>query len=279
MTKELRLQDQGAPEGLGIIVRESRQRATESHSHTFYELVFIKSGFCLHETSRQTELLIEGDCFLLKPGEWHRYIGSYMVELYNCLFNYDELIGLFDGKLLELPGLSVGDPYTKLHLDITEQKRELRIVKGIIYEQEQQEAGWEIKVKSQLCSLLIDYSRTWERTQMLGDRHSAYPNYVTRALELITDQYQETGLTVAGIASKVGVTADYLSRQFKNLCGIGVQEYIRRFRFSKAAELLVQGMSVNDTYKAVGFVNLCHFSREFKRELGVSPTQYAKQNI
>ena len=80
------------------------------------------------------------------------------------------------------------------------------------------------------------------------------------------------------IAASVGVSSDYLSRQFRQVTGIGVQEYLRRYRFARAMELLQTGLSVGDVAARVGFGSLCHFSREFKREMGVTPSQYKAQN-
>jgi len=49
------------------------------------------------------------------------------------------------------------------------------------------------------------------------------------------------------------------------------------FAFIGDVELLSGGMSVTDVSHHVGFRNLCHFSREFKNQLGVTPSQYRKQ--
>lgn len=279
-SEQLNLKDLGAPEGLGIMVFETTHSSIDPHTHAFYELVFIKSGFCLHETGKQTSLLLEGDFFLMKPGQWHRYIGPHAVELVNCMFAEEELRNLFDGDLALLPGMenTGNDCFFKLHLDITTQRRVSRMLKGIIYELAEQSDGWKIKIRSQLACLLVDYSRTYMNYTSLRSENSVYPNYVVGALDIISRSYQDSTLTVAGIAAKVNVTPDYLSRQFRTLTGVGAQEYIRRFRFSKATELLLGGVSVGDTCVAVGFTNLAHFSREFKKELGVTPTQYTKLN-
>ena len=62
------------------------------------------------------------------------------------------------------------------------------------------------------------------------------------------------------------------------MTGIAVQEYLRRYRFARAMELLQTGLSVGDVAARVGFGSLCHFSREFKREMGITPSQYKTQN-
>ena len=276
-SENLQLSDFGTAEVLGIHVIETRHSAIKPHTHSFFELVYIKSGFCLHETENITELLLEGDMFLMKPGQWHRYIGPHAIELYNCMFS-ETMLGCLFSMNADATVLKAAGPFFKLHLDISAQKRELRILRDMIGELLVKETGWEIKMQGLLGCILVDYIRTYEKYAQAKTPGSVYPNYVAGALEIISGRYQDTTLSVAGIAKTVGVTPDYLSRQFRYLTGVGVQEYIRRFRLSKATELLLGGVSVGDTGQAVGFTNLCHFSREFKRELGVSPTQYTKQN-
>lgn len=276
-SENLQLSDFGTPEDLGIHLIETRHSAIKPHTHSFYELVYIKSGFCLHETGNVTELLLEGDFFVMKPGQWHRYVGPHAVELYNCMFSEKVLLSLFPENEYTAP-LRGKNIFFKLHLDIAGQKRELRLLREMLSELQMQQTFWEIRLKSLLGCLLVDYVRTYEKYVQPRSPGSVYPNYVAGALEIISARYQDKTLSVAGVAQLAGVTPDYLSRQFRYLTGVGVQEYIRRFRLSKATELLLGGVSVSDTCQAVGFTNLCHFSREFKRELGVSPTQYTKQN-
>ena len=42
-------------------------------------------------------------------------------------------------------------------------------------------------------------------------------------------------------------------------------------------ELLQGERPVGEVAQAVGFGSLCHFSREFRKELGITPTQYRLQ--
>ncbi|MBR4235233.1 MAG: AraC family ligand binding domain-containing protein [Clostridia bacterium] len=59
----LKLKDFGNDDGLGITVFETTHSGVKPHTHTFYELVYISGGFCLHETGSRTALLLEGDFF------------------------------------------------------------------------------------------------------------------------------------------------------------------------------------------------------------------------
>ena len=138
--------------------------------------------------------------------------------------------------------------------------------------------GWRIRLRSLLNCLLVEYARAY-LSHVGGDEESgAYSAYVAQAIRYIDAHYADCGLTVQGIAAQAGVSADYLSRQFRRMIGIAAQEYLRRYRFARAMELVQAGGAVGDVARQVGFRSLCHFSREFKREMGVSPSQYRTQN-
>ena len=81
----------------------------------------------------------------------------------------------------------------------------------------------------------------------------------------------------ADIARQVGVSADHLTRQFNRTLGITPSEYLRRFRFARAIELLRQQTAVGDVSRMVGFSHISHFSREFKAMFGMNPSEYARR--
>ena len=267
----------------GVVVMDTAHTGVNTHSHDFYELVYVQSGFCLHESGKVSTLLVEGDLFMMPPGVWHRYVGTGRISIFNCLF-IQSAVKAFENELASLPilrSLFSGkqmEPFPKMHLDLDEQKRFSRLLRQMGRDISEKESGWELRVKCQLACLLIDFCRAYEKHVSAPDEKSPYPNYVASALRIITVRYSDPDLSVQSIAKETGVTPDYLSRQFRVLTGVGVQEYLRRYRFAKATELLLSGMSVSDVSKGVGFASLCHFSREFKKELGVTPSAYAREN-
>lgn len=283
MGNVLHFNDFSASEEPGVVVIATAHTGVNAHSHDFFELVYIQSGFCLHESGKTGTLLVEGDLFLVPPGVEHRYLGTGQISLFNCLF-LKSAISLFEQELTSLPALNdlfekdVPVSFPKLHLDLDEQKRFSRLFKQMIKDMGEKESGWEMRVRCQLACLLIDVSRAFQKHVSAPNELNPYPNYVSHALKIINDRYSDTELSVSMIAQETGVTPDYLSRQFKLLTGVGVQEYLRRYRFAKATELLISGASVGDVSESVGFASLCHFSREFKKELGVTPSAYARLN-
>ena len=67
-----------------------------------------------------------------------------------------------------------------------------------------------------------------------------------------------------------------LYRKLHALTDMTVKEFIRHIRLKRAAQLLVQQkMNVSEVAYDVGFKDLSHFRKCFKREFGMSASEYA----
>jgi AraC-like DNA-binding protein len=64
---------------------------------------------------------------------------------------------------------------------------------------------------------------------------------------------------------------------FKEQMGVPPIQYILRVKMEKAQELLVQTEeSVSEVARQVGFQDYSHFSKQFKKLVGLAPTEYRK---
>lgn len=96
--------------------------------------------------------------------------------------------------------------------------------------------------------------------------------------ELIEKQLQEENFNVEQLARDLFIDPSNLYRKLTALTGISPSEYIRSFRIAKARQLLVSTeMPIAAIARECGFGNNTYFSRLFKRETGLSPSQYRKQ--
>lgn len=84
----------------------------------------------------------------------------------------------------------------------------------------------------------------------------------------------EAGLTQAGVARQMGVTAAYLSAVFKKAMGVSMTQYLAAIRLERARELLAEeGVEVFRAAELVGYSDEYYFSRCFKKYYGISPSQ------
>lgn len=86
----------------------------------------------------------------------------------------------------------------------------------------------------------------------------------------------EPDLDVGGLAELAGVSQVYLRRIFKKQQGVSPAGYVIRQRLQLAQALLLGGeqLTVAQVANMAGFRDPLYFSRLFKQQLGLSPTEY-----
>jgi AraC-like DNA-binding protein len=78
------------------------------------------------------------------------------------------------------------------------------------------------------------------------------------------------------LSAVAGLSRFHLLRAFKKRFGVPPHTYQLHARIARARVLLQKGVSPADTASSVGFADQSHFTRHFKRILGVTPGQYAR---
>jgi AraC family transcriptional regulator len=100
------------------------------------------------------------------------------------------------------------------------------------------------------------------------------PEWLKRATEIVETRFLER-LSLAAIASEVGVHYVHVSRQFHKYNGCTVGELIRRRRVQYACHLLAYSQTpLAQVALICGFSDQSHLSFLFKRCMGVSPSRF-----
>lgn len=91
------------------------------------------------------------------------------------------------------------------------------------------------------------------------------------------DFAQRSGLP-AGL-DELGVTRRHLTGVFERVYGLSPEQYAARVRLERAKALLADGLKVTDVAFAVGMESAASFSTFFKKQAGVSPSEYAARRV
>ena len=107
-------------------------------------------------------------------------------------------------------------------------------------------------------------------------KESAY-HYYCQAICYI-GSYLLSDITPNDVAKFLNISYSYLRKIFSEYCNCSVRDYILRKRFEYAADkLALTKCSVQQAAELIGYNDYVHFSKMFKKIIGVSPSQYKKE--
>ena len=78
------------------------------------------------------------------------------------------------------------------------------------------------------------------------------------------------------LAEKLDVSVKTAENKFKSTCGITIHQYILKFKAEQAVSYFKNfpEMQIKEVAYNLGFYDEYHFSKQFKKVMGVSPTEY-----
>ena len=108
-----------------------------------------------------------------------------------------------------------------------------------------------------------------------GVRRSGPPPAWLRSAEELLRANVGNCVGLSVVASAIGVHPAYLARVFKAHYGVSIGEYGRRLRLAWAATEIARGDTPLATVATqAGFADQSHFTRLFKRHVGITPARY-----
>lgn len=103
-----------------------------------------------------------------------------------------------------------------------------------------------------------------------------YSEYTKKAICYIQQNYKKN-ISLNEVAEYIGVNSSYLSRIFKEDCGVGFVEYLNNVRIDHAKQIIeTNRMKLKDVVKEVGFNSYTYFFKVFKDVLNVTPVEYER---
>lgn len=101
---------------------------------------------------------------------------------------------------------------------------------------------------------------------------------IQKAIKFIDDNFMAK-ISLDTVARKACLSKYHFSRTFKEVMGMTCQTYITRTRIERAQSLLrTTGLKITDIALSVGYDDITHFIRIFKRITGSTPSEYKKRS-
>ena len=268
------------------------RRTVRPHDHDYYEICVAHAGTALHQTDTYDRPLSAGSVVVMAPGQTHGFINVDNLDVTNiyylaewlladlrALWEHDGLVPLFlSASLFRRPMSEV--PVPQFSLTPEQLQSCTRELDDATRERESAKPSL-VLLKACLLKFLIGLSRAYVQGEPERQLGFGFRREVWTALEQIEESIrQSTPFSVDELATKSELSADHLSRIFKDATGWAPMDYFQRRRIHHACTWLLNPRnSITDVAYALGFSDAAHFSRLFRRYQGQSPRKYRKMYV
>ena len=113
---------------------------------------------------------------------------------------------------------------------------------------------------------------------VIGPEHSQVPTDLADEIRYTLDMKYSEPLLLSELADQIGIHPNYLTAVFRKRFCVTPKQYLTRLKINKACQLLsASELPIGVISQTLGFEDQMAFSKVFRKEMSVSPTQYRKQ--
>ena len=241
------------------------------HTHRRHELYYLVRGKTKYINGDEIYTVEEGNVVFTPKGFYHMTESGTHLNTERYLIAFDESTFDEDTRAI-LDELS-----TAVVTSIPVNKREGLESLFATLERSMDAQGAISEAAKKIYTLSILYYVCCHRRKF-EPRVSETDKIVHDASDYINVHYSED-ITLATLARALSVSESYISRRFKEVSGVGINEYITFVRIMNAERLLKEGgRSITEISALCGFNDPNYFSTVFKRIKGVTLLKFSKSS-
>lgn len=102
--------------------------------------------------------------------------------------------------------------------------------------------------------------------------------FLNKISKIVEEHLEKEELSVEELSQIVGLSRVHVYRKIKKLTGMSVSEFVRSVKLRLSLELIKKsGKSISEIAYEVGFSSPSYFTKSFKEQFGISPSEFAKK--
>lgn len=236
-----------------------------SNWHENVEIIHIIDGDGLISVNGQVLQVCKGDTVMINSNHLHALSASDVKMVYRFL--------IIDRSFC----LENGFDSNKITFDIKiEDDCVPRILESLhdAYESPADTPYRTLTIRSLVSQLLLLLCKNHSHPSKQNDCLDSGVLYTKQAIDYIIAACDKD-FSLEDVASFVGISKYYLSREFHRYTGYPFVAYVNRTRCKKAQQMLAdERLEIREIGKHCGFESASYFARAFRHYIGMSPTEY-----
>ncbi len=243
------------------------------HRHDFYLLVFFTHGSGVHEIDFNRFEIKAGSFFVLQPGQMHHWVLSEDIEGF-IVFYTAEMYNLYFGKkkIDDYPFYFSVQNNPEIVLEEPEMETVLSYFENLVVEMQSEQLWKQDKIMNILDSIHIELARKYNEIYV-HETHSY--NVKIKNLEQLLEKKYKQHKSAAFYASELNISLKHLNRICNEILKKTTTEVIvDRIILEAKRMLLDKNWTVNEIAFELGYEDYSYFSRLFKKNSGMSPSEF-----
>ena len=139
------------------------------------------------------------------------------------------------------------------------------------------------RIVASYISIILELVARYYAQQLSTSARSTNSDLLPRFEQLLRQYYAQNlqrrhGLpSVKYCAQQLFLSPNYFGDLIRELTGDTATSHIRRFLMQRAQQLLISGTTITETSEQLGFEYPQHFTRQFKKHFGQTPSEFIKE--
>jgi AraC-like DNA-binding protein len=246
-----------------------------AHRHDFFEIFVVESGRAQISVDMVSLAFEAPAALFLAPGRVHAWdVTRCSMDGFLLRFHWDFLAqGDSDPENSRVTTNLDRTLLMSMTPEAVERTRHLLV--AMARESREREEGWVRVIRRSLQIFLIKLERLRVHPSKPPQVESDPALQLTRSFSRLVEKRYTKRVAVTDYADELGVSESYLKRCLKRITGKTAGQLHRQRLLLEAGRLLhYSPLTVSEIADRLGFDDLSYFTRFFRQQMGLSPTEF-----
>lgn len=255
--------------------------------HLAFELIQVLSGAEQVNLAQHVFILNAGDILIIPPNLEHNITCLKEMDYFNFHFSLDD-------QLLSTQLIKHGLIY---YPHSTPQNKELSPSLTTLYQLIRPDMKYTFATKLNIQKFFTDFLIVLNQQTAHHEKNTSLTklkyagmiasnlqqqlkNQIYNFTQQGIDPQTTNTITIKDVIGKTQISLSYGTEVFRDVYGIAPRTYLSELKLSEAKHLLmIPNFSISDISTALGYTEQSHFTRQFKRWMGMTPNQFRNHNL